>query len=415
MVLTVLFVVCLMGYSQGALAVENEGISLSGLPAAVQEVVKREFPGAVISDIDEGDYDEIPVYEIEGSSAEGVEFELEIGKDGTLYQKDEKIRFEDIGPAVLATLKEELGNSSPDEWKRMTEYGKVFYEFQAQSLGSEIELKIDLDGKILEKEVNGRVVEAVASSTRIRAATAVPDTASIAATDDLVGWWKFDNIQDGKVIDSSGKGNDGELVGICEPVEGFVGSGALQITNGGVKIADSPLLHPPRFTIAMWVKWADGQGALARLVQMGNDNKESLVILGGGGASDSGPSANVFYFAIFASSTGADADSSEVKAPGTFKGGKWHHIAAIYDGSDQLVYVDGKVAGKKTIGDVKLFTAIDGSPLVIGCRPPNMDRTFNGVVDDVRMYNKALSAEDVRKLYVWKGGSANTIFCRTAS
>jgi hypothetical protein len=36
-----------------------------------------------------------------------------------------------------------------------------------------------------------------------------------------------------------------------------------------------------------------------------------------------------------------------------------------------------------------------------------MDRTFNGVLDDVRMYNKALSAEDVRKLYVFKGGAAD--------
>jgi len=232
------------------------------------------------------------------------------------------------------------------------------------------------------------------------------DTVSLAVTNGLVGWWKFDNIKNGKVIDSSGNGNDGELVGICEQTEGFVGNGALKITNGGVKIADSPSLHPPRFTIAMWVKWANGQGALARLVQMGNDNKESLVILGGGGASDSGPSANVAYFTVFASSTGADADSFDIRAPGVFEGGNWHHIVAIYDGSDMLLYIDGKVVAQKTIGDVKLF-AVEGDPLVIGCRPPNMDRTFNGVVDDVRMYNKALSAEDVRKLYVWKGGSAN--------
>jgi hypothetical protein len=222
----------------------------------------------------------------------------------------------------------------------------------------------------------------------------------------LVGWWKMDKIEDSKVVDSSGKGNDGEIVGICEPAEGFVGSGALQITNGGVKIADNPSLHPGRFTIAMWVKWADGQGALARLVQLGNDNKESIVILGGGGASDSGPSTNVVFFTVFASSTGTEADGHTVKAPGAFEGGKWRHAAAIYDGSDMLLYVDGEVVGKKTIGDVKLF-AVEGNPLAIGCRPPNMDRTFNGVVDDVRMYDKALSAEDVRKLYVWKGGSAN--------
>jgi hypothetical protein len=155
----------------------------------------------------------------------------------------------------------------------------------------------------------------------------------------------------------------------------------------------------------MWVKWANGQGALARLLQLGNDNKESIVILGGGGASDSGPSANVVYFTVFASSPTdeGDASSHTVKAPGMFEGGKWRHVAAIYDGSDLLVYVDGKVVGQKTIGDVKLF-AVEGNPLAIGCRPPNMDRTFNGVVDDVRMYDKALSAEDVRQLYAWKGG-----------
>ncbi|MHC4186233.1 MAG: LamG-like jellyroll fold domain-containing protein, partial [Planctomycetota bacterium] len=70
-------------------------------------------------------------------------------------------------------------------------------------------------------------------------------------------------------------------------------------------------------------------------------------------------------------------------------------------------YVDGKEVGKKTIGDFKLFTDPNSSSLVLGCRPPNMDRTFNGVLDDVRMYDKALSAEDVRKLYVFKGGAAD--------
>ncbi|MHC4706700.1 MAG: LamG-like jellyroll fold domain-containing protein, partial [Planctomycetota bacterium] len=225
----------------------------------------------------------------------------------------------------------------------------------------------------------------------------------------LVGWWKFDNIQDGKVIDSSGKGNDGELVGICEQTEGFVGSGALKLTNGGVKIADSPLLRPPRFTIAMWVKWADGQGALARLLQMGNDNKETIVILGGAGANDNKPSANIVSFSIFSTTPTEEgrATSHSCRVPGVIKGGKWHHVAAIYDGSDLLVYVDGKVMVQETIGDVKLFAAVEGAPLVIGARPPNLDRGFNGVVDDIRMYNKALSAEDVQALYVWKGGSAN--------
>jgi len=162
MKLIVLICICVAGASN--LVCVAEGASLSTLPAVVQEVVKREFPGAVITEIDDGDFDEIAVYEIEGRSADGVEFELEIGKDGALYQKDEKIRYEDISSAALAILKKEFGNNSPDEWKRMSEYGKVYYEVRGISRGSEIELKIETNGKIMEKEVNGEKVDTVAST-----------------------------------------------------------------------------------------------------------------------------------------------------------------------------------------------------------------------------------------------------------
>ena len=106
-VLTVLFVVCLAGFSQQALAVELQGTSIASLPAAVQEAVKRECPGAYISDFDDGDFDEIPVYEINGTSADGIEFQLEVGKDGTVYQKDEDVSLQDLSPAVLATIKKQ--------------------------------------------------------------------------------------------------------------------------------------------------------------------------------------------------------------------------------------------------------------------------------------------------------------------
>ncbi|MHC4240652.1 MAG: LamG domain-containing protein [Planctomycetota bacterium] len=219
----------------------------------------------------------------------------------------------------------------------------------------------------------------------------------------LVGWWKMDNIKDGKVIDSSGKGNDGKVFGVTNWETGHIGKGALKITNfqegeditnGGVVIADSPLLRPSRFTVAMWVKWSRGfrQKALNRLIQKGNDNNETFAIIGGGGADNRGNADNAVSFAMATETRG---DVHSVSAKGTFEGGKWYHVAATYDGSDMLLYVNGKVAGKNTIGEVKPI-AVEGEPLVIGSRPPNMDRGFNGVVDDVRLYNKALSAADIR-------------------
>ncbi|MHC4708475.1 MAG: PepSY-like domain-containing protein, partial [Planctomycetota bacterium] len=172
MVLTLWLVVCLTGTSQQALAAEVEGIS--SLPAVVQEVVKREFPGAIVSEIDDGEFDEIPVYEIEGTSADGMDFELEIGKDGTLYQKDEEVRLQDIPAAVLATIKQHLGDSGSDDIKRMTEYGKVYYEVKAENFDGDIELKILADGEVFEKEVDGRKVDTVAPPAKAPTAPAVP-------------------------------------------------------------------------------------------------------------------------------------------------------------------------------------------------------------------------------------------------
>lgn len=170
MKLFVVICICITGLSNLVYAVE--GVSLAGLPVVVQEVVKREFPGANISEIDDGEFDGTAVYEIEGTSADGMDFELEIGADGTLYQKDEKVRLQALPSAVLAALKNQVGDVGPDEFKRMTEYGKVYYEIKVEAMGKEIELKIETDGTILEKEVNGEKVDAAPSP--VLAITAEP-------------------------------------------------------------------------------------------------------------------------------------------------------------------------------------------------------------------------------------------------
>jgi len=158
---------CFTGFSQQALAVEMTGTSILTLPAPVQEAIKREFPGGYISEIEDGEFDGIFIHQVEGTSADGVGFELEIGADGTLYQKDEKVSFGVIEKAVLATLKKQIGDNSPDSWKKMTEYGKVYYEIKAIGMGKEIGLKIEVDGTIMEKEINGEKVDIASSPSLI--------------------------------------------------------------------------------------------------------------------------------------------------------------------------------------------------------------------------------------------------------
>ncbi|MHC4542635.1 MAG: hypothetical protein ACYS74_23120 [Planctomycetota bacterium] len=136
--------------------------------------MKREFPGAYITEIDDGEFDGTDVYEIEGRSVDGMDFELEIGADGTVYQKDEKVRLQDLPSAVLVTVKKQLGDVGPDDLKRMTEYGKVYYEIKAEGMGKEVELKIETDGKIFEKEINGEKVDDVSSPVFASTASGSP-------------------------------------------------------------------------------------------------------------------------------------------------------------------------------------------------------------------------------------------------
>jgi hypothetical protein len=67
-----------------------------------------------------------------------------------------------------------------------------------------------------------------------------------------------------------------------------------------------------------------------------------------------------------------------------------------------LLYVDAKLLGKKKIGKIQGCSTV-GKPLMFGNRAPKMDRPLNAWIDDVRIYNKPLSEEEITELYAWKG------------
>jgi len=207
--------------------------------------------------------------------------------------------------------------------------------------------------------------------------------------DGLVGWWTFDEGKGNTVADSSGHGNDGKVFGVTSWVDGYVGKGALKITGGGVKIADSELLRPPKVTVAMWVNFSGRQVQSARLFQKGNDNRETINIQGG---------ENGIGFSL----ASAPREGHGVNSDQRFDIGKWYHITGIYDGSEIRMYVNGKVANKRTVGLFVPYARVD-EPLVIGNRPPDMARPLNAIVDDVRIYTRPLSDEEVWQLYAWKG------------
>jgi len=82
-------------------------------------------------------------------------------------------------------------------------------------------------------------------------------------------------------------------------------------------------------------------------------------------------------------------------APHGFKPGRWYHLAATYDGHAITAYVNGvRVGSEETGGPIP----IDDSDLFIGKGDPefSMGEYFHGVIDEIRLWNVARTAEQIR-------------------
>ena len=77
--------------------------------------------------------------------------------------------------------------------------------------------------------------------------------------------------------------------------------------------------------------------------------------------------------------------------------GQWHHIGFVWDGSYRSLYVDGSEVAKDASSQASLKSATGG--LYIGAdKTLGASAFFSGLIDDVRIYNKALSTEEIAAL-----------------
>lgn len=77
---------------------------------------------------------------------------------------------------------------------------------------------------------------------------------------------------------------------------------------------------------------------------------------------------------------------------------KWSHLAMTYNGSFQKVYLDGKEDGSiATTGS--LITVFGGDNVQIGYGTFGFDQYFNGLIDEVRIYDKAITSVEIQKHY----------------
>jgi hypothetical protein len=209
----------------------------------------------------------------------------------------------------------------------------------------------------------------------------------------LVGWWTMDGADTvwssataGTEADKSGNGNTGTLTNMSRatsPVIGKIGQ-ALQFNGSTSYVTISGTsLNGSTLSASAWIR-ASTCG-----------NLRTGIITRRGGAGN-------WNFNV-AGSDGGNTCKLEFANSGTILGygnttlslNMWYHVAVVANGTSITFYVNGAPDGTIT----GTWTNDNNVAINIGAMTAGTLYFFNGIIDDVRVYNRALSASEVQQLY----------------
>jgi len=208
-------------------------------------------------------------------------------------------------------------------------------------------------------------------------------------TNGLVGLWSFNgpDIDGNEAIDRSGQGNTGTIIG-ATVINGKVGQAlSFNGVDDVVSVPDNPSLDENMngVTMSAWIKWKGTGDSYQRIIAK-NDYVDYAMFV-------HPPDKN------FGASIETELGLTDFYATGVITPtNEWVHLVATWDNQSQ--YIKLYVNGVYQNGAERTGNSINGSAnsLCIGAWP-GRERTVNGLIDEVRVYNRALSVQEIQRLY----------------
>ncbi len=209
----------------------------------------------------------------------------------------------------------------------------------------------------------------------------------------LVGEWLFDSNAVTTTYDTSGSGNDGVLNTNAGPLpfpalttghDGAAQSAySFASVNDSIMVHNTSSLNASSFTVSFFINTevegkiimkdeeGGGAGGGAYQVEVGNDHK--------------------LYFDCF----NGTVTTNPLFSDSIISFNQWHHVACTFDGSMMRIYIDGMLNGEKPFSGT-LFSSLKKTYIgrwvnTIGIS----SNSFQGTIDNVRIYNRALNYAEV--------------------
>ncbi|MCA9184240.1 MAG: M60 family metallopeptidase [Pirellulaceae bacterium] len=196
-----------------------------------------------------------------------------------------------------------------------------------------------------------------------------------------IAHWKFDEATGDTANDATGNGHTGVLSGGVQRVAGVTGSGlSLDGLNDKVTFGTGPALAGNTdFTVSAWIRTTTTKNGVIIQQRNGGFNGEYQFKIAGNGR---------LQFFIY----GNDAYQFDFSSNRTVNDGQWHHVAAMRQGAAGRIYVDGVLSGSAS-GTARDLDASIG--VGVGADIRDNNQYFAGNIDDVRVYDVALSASEL--------------------
>lgn len=209
----------------------------------------------------------------------------------------------------------------------------------------------------------------------------------------LVGHWKMDEASwtgaAGEVKDSTGNGNDGTASTGVTPVSGiFGGAGDFDGANDHIDCGSDSSLKPQTLTVSAWINTETLASSKSRRIVDG-DFSDSVR-----GYSLIQKPDNTLLFGVRNSGASIGRGDSST----TMSMNKWFHVVGTYDGSKVSIYVNGLLEDENPYSNTITYGS---NPIEIGRyrAHPDDGYDFDGLIDEVRIYDRALSEKEVFDLY----------------
>ncbi len=280
--------------------------------------------------------------------------------------------------------------------------------YGALRLGSIVYDGLKLRGKLDDVRVYNRVLTDSEITKLYNRSSKVIKVKKDPNTTGLVGYWSFEDGSGSKVTDFSGYGNTGIAYGTETWVDGRVGKAMyFNGTNGRILVGDTStfkFLHGAldtssfQWTMSYWIK---RDNPLSEIMPIGNNDSSSSAV---GVTTYINPDRQL-YLAITNGNTGQSVIAGYATGAYYPNDTSWHLVTITYDqalgSANAKFYVDGSFVGSLNKNANTPSTGNQSEIFRIGSAVFGGTGSYfvDGAMDEVRIYNRALSASEITSLY----------------